>query len=169
MGSSRQSTLPTGRSAVDPLSRFGRRVPPLVRIENNAHCRCRVCDQSAPGRNVILEVALEFDAIVSGVGEPRGQRLDLLQRAVARPGAHADSRAAPVRPANPRAAGRATLANASQIAHSKPSYSRQWAIGSFWRGSSSSRVPMSRREMFSTTRQSWSRYNSPRPTVPSSR
>ena len=131
--------------------------------------RRRLGDHSAPADDVVLQVALELDAVVAGIGEAGGQRLDLFQRAMARPGADANFRLNLRRPANRRAAARAawrTRPKSHIRSRRTRGNARSAASGAIARRAA---LPISRSEMFSTMRQSWSRYSSPRPTVPSSR
>ena len=77
---------------VDAPPRLGRRVPTLVRVENDLHPGRLLGDQSAPADHIVVEIALELDAVVAGVGKAGGQRFDLLQFAMARPGPDANFR-----------------------------------------------------------------------------
>ena len=52
----------------------------------------RVGDRPAPADDVVLEIALELDAIVAERGETSGERTDLVERAMPRPGADANPR-----------------------------------------------------------------------------
>ena len=55
------------------------------------HLRRLFGDEPAPGNDIVLEPAFELDAVVAGLREAGGERLDFVQRAMARPRADANS------------------------------------------------------------------------------
>ena len=129
--SSAESDLP-GRvrcrlaaSSSNPPPRFGRPLPALVGIENDLHSRGGGGDRAAPADDVVLKRALELDAIVAGCGKASGERVDFVERAMARPGADANSRLHLAAQQIDERQIRAAWRRRPKSAHSKPSYSRQ--------------------------------------------
>src|SRR4029079_2612054 len=76
----------------DPTPDVCRGFPAFVGIENDLQLRRSVGNISAPAGNIVFQAAFELYAVEACRGDASDERIDVVQRAVARPGANTNLR-----------------------------------------------------------------------------